>query len=388
MPELIVVHIGTMKSGTTYLQNVLRGFDPALREAGWLYPRSWESEREIPSHERAIGGFVGSAIPWVDADAQATRRPAWDRLLAASSDWPGMALLSAEALAVMDERGIETLLGALPARRFRIVLTARDLGRVLPSSWQQHVRNGRTDSYDAYLEAVRVARSDPSAAPAARHFWRSYLLSDVVRRWSAGRGVQELVVATVPQRAPAGELWLRFKAAAGLPSTIPDTPPEIPRVLAHVGATAPEALIVEALVRRLEAEGVPVAERAARARRMLIRTLLPRGERGTVLRLPAGWAEEVADWARADVDGLIASGVRVVGSLDDLLVDDAGVEGPIAPPTEVADAAAFALVGAHADARPSRPRSERAAAGRPLGGILRRLAGLVRPLLKRVLRSR
>jgi hypothetical protein len=356
MADRITIHIGTMKSGTTYLQNVLRGFDEPLREAGWLYPTTWESGREVPSHERAIGGIVGSAIPWVTLDTQVSRRPAWERLHEAAGAWDGPVLLSAEALAVMDPPGIETLLRALPGTGFRIVLTARDLGRVLPSSWQQHIRNGRTDSYDDYLSAIRIARDDPASAAAGNTFWRSYRLTDVVRRWQAGPGVEEVVVATVPRSAPPAELWLRFREAVGLPSSVPGAPPEVPRVLAHVGATAPEALIVEAFVRQLEAQGVPPAVRAARVRRVMVDALLPRSERGTPLRLPARWVDEIAGWAREDLDGLRGLGVRVVGSLDDLQVTDRGVDGPIAPPEEVAAAAAVALLHDRGPARQRRIR--------------------------------
>jgi hypothetical protein len=342
--ERIVVHAGTMKSGTTYLQNVLRGFDAQLRDAGWLYPATWDRAHEVPSHERALGGLVGSAIPWLTADAQAARRPAWERLQAAAGDWPGPVLLSAEALAVMDEGGIAALLGSLPATRFRIVITARDLGRVIPSSWQQHVRNGRTDSYAAYLAMIRDARGGGGQPSGPGTFWRSYRLPDVVRRWRAGPGVDEVVIATVPHEAPTAELWRRFREASDLPATIPAEPPEVPRVLAHVGATASEALIVEAIVRQLEHEGVPLAVRSARARMVLVGALLPRKRRGSPLRLPAAWVEEVAGWASADVEELYASGVPIVGSLDDLLVVDRGADGPIAPPEEVAEAAAVALL--------------------------------------------
>jgi hypothetical protein len=342
--ERIVVHIGTMKSGTTYLQNVLRSFDEPMREAGWLYPATWELPNEVPSHERALGGLGDAIIPWVGGEAQVVRRPAWQRLEAAAGSWPGPVLLSAEALAAMDAQKIAVLLDALPADRFRIVATARDLGRVLPSSWQQHVRNGRSDSFPAYLAAIRDARRGVGETSSAIGFWRSYDLPAVVERWRADPRVEDVVIATVPRGNPTAELWLRFREAAGLPASIPAEPPELPPLLSHVGATAPESLVVEAFVRRLEQEGVSVAERAARARHLLIRALFRRPDRGSPLRLPASWAEEIAGWASADVEALNAMGLRVVGSLDDLLVVDRGVEGPIATPEEVAEAAAIAIL--------------------------------------------
>jgi hypothetical protein len=168
-------------------------------------------------------------------------------------------------------------------------------------------------------------------------------------------GLDRVTIATVPRSGPPTELWQRFHRAVGLPDSIPLDPPEVPRLLAHLGATAPEALLVEAIVRDMEARGAPLRRRAARVRRLMQDVLLPRPERGDPLRLPARWAEEVADWARDDVRELDGLGVRVMGDLDDLLVNDVGVSGPLAPADQVATAAAAALILPERREPPKRP---------------------------------
>jgi hypothetical protein len=129
---------------------------------------------------------------------------------------------------------------------------------------------------------------------------------------------------------------------------------------------------LEAIDRRHEAQGEPPAVRAARVRRVMVDALLPRPDRGSTLRLPARWVDDVSGWARDDVEGLQALGVRVVGTLDDLEVTDPGVDGPIAPPEEVAAAAAAALLH---DRGPARQRRRRSLPQRLLARVVRRVKG-------------
>jgi hypothetical protein len=55
----IVLHIGTMKSGTTYLQHGIINQLAELESAGWLYPLDFAPTQGAINHERAIYGLVG-----------------------------------------------------------------------------------------------------------------------------------------------------------------------------------------------------------------------------------------------------------------------------------------------------------------------------------------
>jgi hypothetical protein len=370
--ERIVLHIGTMKSGTTYLQHILAASDEQLRASGWLYPHTWRPTDEVPTQQFAFYGLLGPQIPWVEGWRDA-HRGAWDRLRDQVGGWDGPVIMSAEALVALDDAGIDTLLESLPRAPVDVVLTVRSLASVLPSSWQQHLRNGHSQSFDGYLGMIRDGRADRDGSPSGHVFWRSYDMADVLRRWGSAVGIDRCVVVTVPRSAPTDELWRRFREATGLGDAAPDTPPEVPRDLANVGATAPEALIVEAVNRVMVERGASQAERRARVRLIMVRGLLPRADRGVALRVPPAWASEVAAWIDADVDAIRSSGVRVVGDVDDLRADRATDDPAPLLPEEVATAAAEALLVG---------RVRRAA--RRGGGVPRRLLRAVARRVRRL----
>jgi hypothetical protein len=340
-----------MKSGTTYLQQILAASDEQLRASGWLYPVTWRSRNDVPTQQFAFYGLLGPRIPWVEGWRDA-HRSAWDRLRAQVEGWTGRVIMSAEALVTLDDAGIDTLLEALPRAPVDVVLTARSLSGVLPSSWQQHLRNGHSASFDDYLQAIRDGRGE--ARGSTHVFWRSYDMGGVLQRWGSAIGLDRCVLVTVPRSGPTAELWHRFRAATGLADSLPETPPDVPRDLANVGATAPEAMIIEAVNRELAGRGATQAERRTRVRRIMIGALLPREDRGPALRVPEAWRPEVASWAEADIAAIRGSGIRVVGDLDDLGTDDEPGAGPNVPPEAVATAAAEAILAARVR-RPARP---------------------------------
>ena len=59
------------------------------------------------------------------------------------------------------------LLGPLAEYDVHLLITVRDLGRQVPSAWQQRIQGRGIDTYEDYLDAVE------HRAPAAADFWRN-----------------------------------------------------------------------------------------------------------------------------------------------------------------------------------------------------------------------
>ncbi|MCP9968292.1 hypothetical protein LUX57_26585 [Actinomadura madurae] len=221
MASKIVLHIGLQKSGTTFLQHVLQAGGEALAEAGVLYPvpPDWErGKRTVANHEWPSYGLLGTEFPWVSRERAAEEAGSWKALLDEVNAWPGTVLLSAEALSVVRRPAVDRLMGVLGAGDVEVVVTARSLGRSLPSLWQQHVRNGRSAGFASYLRTLaeqRKAGWERVEAEPALHLWRAFSLSRLVRRWSEA-GAARVSVVTTPGRPPE-LLWRRFAEAAGLP---------------------------------------------------------------------------------------------------------------------------------------------------------------------------
>jgi hypothetical protein len=320
MPQRIVLHIGPMKTGTSYLQAVLAELRPQLAASGWLYPEGLSPETR--SHQGAIYGLIGPSMPWVSPRSAPVRGPEGAKILASTNAWQGDVLLSAETMAQLSDSAIQELLGRFTTDRVEVVITARDLGRIILSSWQQSLRNARAWPLETFLQLLHAAREPDGEARLKVRFWSYQRLSDVIDRWSRAVGRENVVVVVVPNSREPAALWRRFRSGVGLPDAIPEDPPEISRDLANVGLTHSEALLVRAISRGLARSGVSEGRRRQIIRRTITEILLPRADRGAALGLPPTWLPTVSAWSREDIDRVAASGVRIVGEIDELRVSE------------------------------------------------------------------
>ncbi|MGP4029324.1 hypothetical protein [Actinomadura sp. 3N407] len=321
MASKIVLHIGLQKSGTTFLQHMLQDNNEALAEADVLYPvpPDWErGKRTVANHEWSSYGLLGTEYPWVSELRASREEPSWQALLDQINAWPATVLLSAEALSVIRAGAVHRLLDALSVDDVEVVVTARSLGRSLPSLWQQHIRNGRSMSFEAYLGGLAAQRdkgwdhieTDPDA-----HIWRAFILSRLVRRWSEA-GAGRVSVVTSPGRPPA-LLLERFTQAAGLPRL---THVPVADRQAHTGLTAPETLVLASLNAALRENFWP-ERKADRVRQVVTERFQARERRGGKVVIPLEWRSRLAEWSGEDLAALQDTGAHIVGDHGDLRYD-------------------------------------------------------------------
>ncbi|GLZ02937.1 hypothetical protein Acsp03_04040 [Actinomadura sp. NBRC 104412] len=348
MASKIILHIGLQKSGTTFLQHMLYDNRDVLAEAGFCYPVSldWgKGKRTVPNHEWSSYGLLGTEFPWVSKRRAANKAAAWQALADQVATWPGTVLLSAEALSVIRAPAIGRLLDALGCDDVEVLVTARSLGRSLPSLWQQHVRNGKYTGFERYLESLAEWRergpdyieSDPDS-----HLWRAFVLSGLVRRWSAA-GVNRVRAVTTPGRPPE-VLWHRFVEALGLPQ-LAQAEPTQEWHRAHAGLTAPETLVLASLNRLLN-ENRWKQRDADRLRDAVTERFQTREERGGKIVIPPEWRPTVAEWNREDLSALSGMGAEILGDIADLRYDPDGESGSAPTAEETGRAGADALFAA------------------------------------------
>lgn len=347
MATRLVLHIGTQKSGTTYLQRVMQNLAPALRDQGVHYPTRIGGPREVYNHEAAAYGLLGrEAFPWVPEERASAQAAVWAKLVEQVGTWAGPAVVSGEALSVITQKAARQLIDALAVPETHVVITARDLGRVLPSSWQQHIRNGRSTSFSAYLRQLASSRGEGSPAERSaawetdpdQTFWRAFAIGSLVNRWAPL--AKSVTVVPVPRRGDnPHELWQRFAASLDLGDILPNIPPEIDTVSANVGITEPETLVLAGLNR--QARDIDIAQSTLRSiRGRIVRDgFVSREERGNPVRLPADWVHTIRGWADDDVTELLATTAALIGPADDLRVPE---QLPVAGAAEVDQVAAAA----------------------------------------------
>ena len=235
---------------------------------------------------------------------------AWDRLAARVTGWQGThAVISMEFLSLAGRPGARRVVADLAPAEVQVVLTARDLARVVPASWQERVKNGRSWTWREFVDGIQ--EEGPKTQP-GKGFWSQQDLAEIARRWTDAVGHDRVTVVTVP---PSGsdpsELLVRLGQAADLDLSGPDPNPAWDN--ASLGAVETEAL------RRLNAEIGDDAREPAWSR------LLKRGLAREGFEVPSQPLLLTADdvsWLRPAqhrvATALADGGWRVVGDLADL----------------------------------------------------------------------
>lgn len=291
MADRVFLHIGLMKSGTTFLQGRLNANRELLAGQGVLFPGpTWN--RHVQAVKDLMDSKRSSPGKWADLRDEINRHP-------------GTAVVSMEYLAPMKAARVATLPDEFPKRDLQVVVTVRDLGRSVPAMWQESVKNRQTWSWAEYLDGIE------HGGEAGRRFWRQQDAAQVARRWAGKLGAERVTVITIPPPGSDPELlWHRFCEVAGIDRDAPWQ--EAPRSNESLGAAS------TLVMRRLNEQtaDLDVAAYKQRVKALAKHQLGKRRSQEEAI----GFT--VPDWLRKEsrriVGQLEGSGVRIVGSLDEL----------------------------------------------------------------------
>jgi len=198
----------------------------------------------------------------------------------------------------------------LGSDRVHVVAALRPLGRILPWQWQQAVEGGLSTAYEPWLD-VSLTQAESTGSPSFRH---RHPDAELVARWAGVVG-PERVTAIAVDDSDREHILRQLEALVGLrPRTLVLHAAPITRSLTVEEIEAVRALnglLAETGVNRV-ADADPATFGAAE----LLRQAAP--EAGTTwLGLPAWAAPRVAAIDREIVNGLRASGIRIVGAPED-----------------------------------------------------------------------
>jgi hypothetical protein len=308
-PE-VILHIGTMKSGTSYIQAVLRRNKRLLARDGVMIPRM-----TVPAVVDVLGRRGISK--------EQPSEGAWARFLDSVQSWDGrMVLLSQEFLSGATAAEAQAVVATMPDYRVKVVITNRDLLRVIPSHWQTVVKNGGTWPFPEY---VRLLLDYPSPDGVehryARGFWRHHDVAQIVENWASAVGMENVVLVTVPKSgAPGDLLWKRFSEAVGIDPTHYD---DQMNAKSNISLSYSETEMLREVNMRVRKPLGPLEYRVL-VNKYLANKLLRKGpEPGKDPDRPTLGAEshaKVHDRAKALVTGVEASGVHVIGDIEELRV--------------------------------------------------------------------
>ncbi len=304
----VLLHVGTPKTGTSYLQDVLHRNRETLAMHDICYPAD-----RFDAHFLAALDLM--RLPWGGLETEAVG--AWDRLATAVRECPGTSIISHEILATASRSQVGRALASLGADdpdgpEVHVVLSVRDLVRQIPAEWQENVKHRSPLSFERFLERIR----DPERATRiGTWFWGVQEIPDILDRWGHDLPPERIHLVTVPPPgAPPGLLWERFSSAFGLDGIDLDLTAE----RANPSLGVPET----ALLRRINRSANRVLDPSfyrPLVRELLAHQTLSKRSKSPRLRLPPTEYPWVHDLELSWVAEIERRGYDVVGEVTDLV---------------------------------------------------------------------
>jgi hypothetical protein len=298
MARRVFLHIGTMKSATTYIQALCHVNDHRLAAQGMLCPSPG-------MNFAAINVLLGSSYirPW--------NEDAWTTLADQIRNHDGDVFLSNEILSLRSRRKSAELVAALAPAEVHVMVTARDLARVIPSQWQEGTANRQTSTWTEY--AASVCADQPPNSDIADRFWRRQDIPAFLSRWLQSVPKERTTLVTVPQGNDPGVLAARCGTALALNFSDFEEP-----VASHSSLGAHSAELMRRLNTQLDE--IDVLDYRTGFHKGLCRAVLaPRASHEPRIALSArehAWAFQRAQRMITELESL---GIAVVGDLADLL---------------------------------------------------------------------
>ncbi len=301
----VFLHIGAPKTGTTYLQSILRHNRKALAAAGVLYPGK-RNAHFLASMDLRDSGFAGYRDP--------AARGAWQAVVRRSQKWRGdSVVVSHETFSRARRRDVARAVDSLAPAEVHVVYGARNLTRHIPAVWQERVKNRETMPYRDFLAAIRTPEADESVH---HGFWRRHGPAHVLDRWESAIPPERIHVMTVPQSASDPDaLWSRFARILGLDPDKYDR--DVRRDNISLGVVEAEFL------RRLNAvvpKSLEWPKYEALVKHYLAELRLARNEAAVRITTPASEYEWIADRSDQVIRVVQERGYHIVGDLDELRV--------------------------------------------------------------------
>lgn len=308
MSRRVLLHVGTPKTGTSYLQDVLFRNRARLLKQDVNYPAD-----RFDAHFLAALDLM--RLRWGGLESEAVG--AWDKLAQSVRDHDGTSIISHEILATASRKQVARALTSLgheadgSGTEIHLIISVRDLVRQIPAEWQENVKHRAGFKFSRFLELIR----DPQRGHrVGAWFWGVQEIPDILARWGAGLPPERVHIVTVPPPGGAPEvLWQRFSTTFGLDDLDLDLGTE----RSNPSLGVPESALVRR-INRVAARDLPPAMYRPLVRELLAHRTLSQRTDSPRLALPVadyGWVSELTEAWIAELSG---KQYDVVGDLADL----------------------------------------------------------------------
>ena len=206
----VLLHIGVHKTGTTAIQAAFADARPELRAQGIVYPG------KLQAQHRAALAMLGRPWGWNTRGGAVMDKSHFPKLAKRTRQATGRVVISSEFFCEADEPTAEEIVQQLGGDRVQVVVTLRNLGRLLPSSWQQYLKYGLTTPYEKWLRNVF---DNPGGSTATPTFWKRHDHGAVISRWAQAAGAEHVTVMVL-EDVDLSAQYVAFAQMLGIDPTI------------------------------------------------------------------------------------------------------------------------------------------------------------------------
>lgn len=342
----VLLHVGVHKTGTTAIQAALADARSELQAAGVAYPG------RKPAHHPAALSMLDRTWGWAGNGGRRVPPARFDTLRDQVAKASGRVAISSEFFCEGDDAVAARAVEGFGGERAHVVVTLRNFGRLLPSSWQQYLKYGIHTPYEDWLLDVFEMPGSSGRTPS---FWKRHDHGAVVRRWANAASPDRLTVLILEDVDRSAQ-FVAFAQLLGIDPQILVSRMDLTSNRSMTAAEAETIRLLNAAVRpqvtwgeyqRLVRNGAALG---------IVEGRNPRPDEAR-LATPAWALDKAAEFGNRFADEIAASGVRVLGSLDALrtrLPQEPDVDGRDAVlPTEAAVQALASVILAATSVDPS-----------------------------------
>lgn len=340
----VLLHIGVHKTGTTAIQAALADARSELEDHNVRYPG------KLQAQHRAALAVLGRPWGWNNRGGAVLDREHFTRLVARTKEAPGRVVISSEFFCEAPEETAQQVVSELGD--VRVVVTLRNLGKLLPSSWQQYLKYGLTTQYPEWLEDVFATPGRSSMSPT---FWKRHDHGAVIERWAAAAGPDKVTVLVL-EDVDRTAMFVSFAELLGIPSEVLTSRMNL---TSNRSMTAAEAELLVRLNERVkkQMEWTDYVRLIRRGVALgMVENRKPSADEAP-LTTPEWALDAAAVEGQKSVARIQASGVHVVGNLNALAIraqNPKGAQGSpeLVPIDAAVEALASVVVAAHEELTP------------------------------------
>ncbi len=312
MSKKVYLHVGFHKTGTTAIQESLFSSSQSLENLSLNYVTGGGK-----AGHKAAWALSGRTWGWKKRGGSKTPISEWKKALRKIKLSKKSSLLSSEFFSELTNKQLARLSKDLRGLDVQIIFTLRPLSKILPSSYQQHLKYGLKASYGEWLVDIFA---EPGKSKLTPSFWKRHNHVKVIERWIKVFGNSNIHLIIVDEDKP-DQLYRSFEEILNIPS---QTLTAVKSVGSNRSLSYAEISLLLAINRAFP------AERSWADYELFIRNsaighltdevkLTAEDER---LFTPEWAIERVTELVNVNVTGIKAAGIKIYGDLQNLLDTD------------------------------------------------------------------